>query len=110
MGDGFILMQTAELTLVYFDDILGEYKEEWKRLKGMFTGREDGVEQGLGEEERPVWESIWRFGHNTQFAYGGWAERQRYILTAFFIPPLTGMASVTPMPKKGQKRLDFVRG
>ncbi|GMT01467.1 hypothetical protein PENTCL1PPCAC_23641, partial [Pristionchus entomophagus] len=90
MGDGFILMQTAELMLVYFDDILG---------------KEEGAEQGLGEEDRPVWESIWRFGHNTQFAYGGWAERQRYLILSFFLPPLSGIAPVTEMPKKGHKRI-----
>ncbi|GMR38589.1 hypothetical protein PMAYCL1PPCAC_08784, partial [Pristionchus mayeri] len=90
MGDGFVVMQTADLTLVYFDDILG---------------REEGAEQRVGEEDRPVWESIWRFGQNTQFAYGGWAERQRYAITAFFLPPLAGMAPVTEMPKKGQKRI-----
>lgn len=53
-----------------------------------------------------MWESIWRFGHNTQFAYGGWAERQRCVITAFFFPPLSGMAAVTEMPKNGQKRYE----
>ncbi|GMT28536.1 hypothetical protein PFISCL1PPCAC_19833, partial [Pristionchus fissidentatus] len=90
MGDGFIVMQTAELTLVYFDDILG---------------KEERIEQGVADDDRPVWESIWRFGHNTQFAYGGWAERQRYLITSFFIPPLSGIAPITEMPKKGHNRI-----
>lgn len=35
----------------------------------------------------PIWESVWRFGKNTIFSYGPWADSQRILIQNFFFPP-----------------------
>lgn len=46
-------------------------------------------------ENQPVWESVWRFGKNTVFSYGPWADAQRVLIYDFFFPPAHCTASVT---------------
>ncbi|KJH51746.1 hypothetical protein DICVIV_02057 [Dictyocaulus viviparus] len=70
MGDGFAILQSALLHFYYHQDILGYVTVD---------------EQSLSTQ-RPVWESIWRFDHNTVISYGPWAEHQRTLLYTFFFP------------------------
>ncbi|ETN70268.1 hypothetical protein NECAME_04959, partial [Necator americanus] len=70
MGDGFAILQSALLHFFYHQDILGYVTAD---------------EQSLAAQ-RPIWESIWRFDHNTVISYGPWAEHQRALLYGFFFP------------------------
>ncbi|CAJ0955025.1 unnamed protein product, partial [Mesorhabditis belari] len=92
MGDGFSVVQTAKLEIFYTMDILGI---------------ETADQQSL-HERRPVWESVWRFGQNTVFSYGPWAEAQRFKMYSFFFPPNFQTATVTEMPKRGEPRIRII--
>uniref|UniRef100_A0A1I7W8X8 FSA_C domain-containing protein n=1 Tax=Heterorhabditis bacteriophora TaxID=37862 RepID=A0A1I7W8X8_HETBA len=89
MGDGFAILQTASLHFFYHQDILGYVTDD---------------EQSINSK-RPVWESIWRFGHNTVISYGPWAEYQRALIYAFFFPPDYQTMPTTELPKRSKRRI-----
>uniref|UniRef100_A0A158R1N0 FSA_C domain-containing protein n=1 Tax=Nippostrongylus brasiliensis TaxID=27835 RepID=A0A158R1N0_NIPBR len=63
------------------------------------------VDQQSTTTQRPIWESIWRFDHNTVFSYGPWAEQQRVLLYSFFYPPDYQTRTPDELPKRGQRRI-----
>ncbi|WKY07937.1 hypothetical protein Q1695_007437 [Nippostrongylus brasiliensis] len=89
MGDGFAILQSALLHFFYHQDILGYVT----------------VDQQSTTTQRPIWESIWRFDHNTVFSYGPWAEQQRVLLYSFFYPPDYQTRTPDELPKRGQRRI-----
>ncbi|CAJ0604609.1 unnamed protein product [Cylicocyclus nassatus] len=89
MGDGFALLQSALLHFFYHQDILGYVTVD---------------EQSL-VNQRPVWESILRFDHNTVLSYGPWVESQRALLYSFFFPSDYQTAAVDELPKRGKRRI-----
>ncbi|XGW26571.1 hypothetical protein V3C99_007295 [Haemonchus contortus] len=92
MGDGFAILQSALLHFFYHQDILGYVTVD---------------EQSL-TTQRPIWESIWRFDHNTVVSYGPWADFQRALLYSFFFP--SDYQTVVPdeLPKRGKRRIHIM--
>ncbi|EPB75014.1 hypothetical protein ANCCEY_05883 [Ancylostoma ceylanicum] len=92
MGDGFAILQSALLHFFYHQDILGYVTVD---------------EQSI-ITQRPIWESIWRFDHNTVISYGPWAEHQRALLYGFFFP--SDYQTVVPdeLPKRGKRRIHIM--
>ncbi|KAK6017531.1 hypothetical protein OSTOST_16946, partial [Ostertagia ostertagi] len=92
MGDGFAILQSALLHFFYHQDILGYVTVD---------------EQSL-VSQRPIWESIWRFDHNTVISYGPWAEQQRVLLYSFFFPSDYQTAVPDELPKRGKRRIHIM--
>ncbi|KAK5982618.1 hypothetical protein GCK32_004239 [Trichostrongylus colubriformis] len=92
MGDGFAILQSALLHFFYHQDILGYVTVD---------------EQSL-VTQRPVWESIWRFDHNTVISYGPWAEQQRVLLHSFFFPSDYQTIVADELPKRGKRRIHIM--
>ncbi|KAL6737884.1 hypothetical protein Aduo_011490 [Ancylostoma duodenale] len=92
MGDGFAILQSALLHFFYHQDILGYVT----------------VDEQSTVTQRPIWESIWRFDHNTVISYGPWAEHQRALLYGFFFP--SDYQTVVPdeLPKRGKRRIHIM--
>ncbi|CAI4230279.1 unnamed protein product [Auanema sp. JU1783] len=93
MGDGFAVMQSANLMFYYHQDILGYVTEE---------------QQSASQEDAPVWESIFRFGSNTVMGYGPWVEQQRALIYSFFFPPDYQTAAVSALPTRGSRRINII--
>ncbi|KAJ1353024.1 hypothetical protein KIN20_009564 [Parelaphostrongylus tenuis] len=89
MGDGFAILQSALLHFFYHQDILGYVTVD---------------EQSLATQ-RPIWESILRFDHNTVISYGPWAEHQRVLLYSFFFPSDYQTLVPDELPKRGKRRI-----
>uniref|UniRef100_A0A158R4Y4 FSA_C domain-containing protein n=1 Tax=Syphacia muris TaxID=451379 RepID=A0A158R4Y4_9BILA len=89
MGDGFAILQTARVYFFYNQSILGIVQDEVQSTT----------------ENQPIWESIWRFGKNTVFSYGPWADSQRILIYNFFFPPDHFTSSTTVMPRRGHRRI-----
>jgi hypothetical protein len=90
MGDGFALLQSANIHFFYHQDILGFVSNE---------------QQQTTTTNLPVWETIWRLHKNTIISYGPWADKQRAALYSFFFPSDCGSVAVTEMPMNGQRRI-----
>lgn len=71
MGEGFAILQSASMSFYYHQDILDFVTQP---------------RQSIEKNERPLWESIWRFGPNTVVSYGPWAEFHRALIWKFFFP------------------------
>lgn len=92
MGDGFAILQSALLHFFYHQDILGYVTVDEQSLTA----------------QRPIWESIWRFDHNTVISYGPWAEHQRVLLYSFFFPSDYQTMPVDELPKRGKRRIHIM--
>ncbi|VDM65638.1 unnamed protein product [Strongylus vulgaris] len=92
MGDGFAVLQSALLHFFYHQDILGYVT----------------VDQQSITSQRPVWESIWRFDHNTVISYGPWAEHHRALLYNFFFPSDYQTVMPDELPIRGKRRIHIM--
>ncbi|KAI6241376.1 FSA-C domain-containing protein [Aphelenchoides fujianensis] len=90
MGDGFAILQSANIQFFYLQDILGLVKNERRQTTTTNV---------------PVWESAWRLHKNTIISYGPFADKQRALLYSFFFPSDCSAVAVTEMPAIGERRI-----
>ncbi|KAI6225838.1 FSA-C domain-containing protein [Aphelenchoides besseyi] len=90
MGDGFAILQSANIQFFYLQDILGLVRNE----------RHQTTTTNI-----PVWETTWRLHKNTIISYGPFADKQRDLLYGFFFPSDYAVVPVNEMPKIGERRI-----
>uniref|UniRef100_A0A665TS34 Si:ch211-233a24.2 n=1 Tax=Echeneis naucrates TaxID=173247 RepID=A0A665TS34_ECHNA len=100
MGEGFVVMQSNDVDIYYYQDEPGLVPEE----------QESGEEaEACGEGDKlqdlpPCWGLDIVCGKGTDFNYGPWADRQRDCLWKFFIPADYQAMKVTEVAQPGKPR------
>nr|XP_015825985.2 bridge-like lipid transfer protein family member 1 isoform X4 [Nothobranchius furzeri] len=82
MGEGFVVMQSNDVDIYYYQDEPGLVAEELENEEEAETSSEDDKLQDLP----PCWGLDIVCGKGTDFNYGPWADRQRDCLWKFFLP------------------------
>ncbi|XP_035387615.1 transmembrane protein KIAA1109 homolog isoform X3 [Electrophorus electricus] len=104
MGEGFVVMQSNDVDIYYYQDEPGLVPEELE------NGDTEGCSEGTKLQDLPpCWGLDIVCGKGTDFNYGPWADRQRDSLWKFFLPadyqPMK--VSDVPMPGKARQILAF---
>ncbi|KAK1791549.1 hypothetical protein P4O66_013549, partial [Electrophorus voltai] len=104
MGEGFVVMQSNDVDIYYYQDEPGLVPEELE------NGDMEGCSEGTKLQDLPpCWGLDIVCGKGTDFNYGPWADRQRDSLWKFFLPadyqPMK--VSDVPMPGKARQILAF---
>ncbi|XP_034153444.1 transmembrane protein KIAA1109 homolog isoform X3 [Esox lucius] len=99
MGEGFVVMQSNDVDIYYYQDEPGLVPEE----------QESGDPELCGEGTKlqdlpPCWGLDIVCGKGTDFNYGPWADRQRDCLWKFFLPADYQSMGVTEVAQPGKPR------
>ncbi|KAM9433242.1 bridge-like lipid transfer protein family member 1 isoform 4-T4 [Salvelinus alpinus] len=99
MGEGFVVMQSNDVDIYYYQDEPGLVPEE----------QESGDPELCGEGTKlqdlpPCWGLDIVCGKGTDFNYGPWADRQRDCLWKFFLPADYQSMGVTAVAQPGKPR------
>ncbi|XP_061700535.1 bridge-like lipid transfer protein family member 1 isoform X14 [Syngnathoides biaculeatus] len=100
MGEGFVVMQSNDVDLYYYQDEPGVVPVEQGSGEEAETPSEDDKLQDLP----PCWGLDIVCGKGTDFNYGPWADRQRDCLWKFFLPADYQDMKVTEMALPGKPR------
>ncbi|XP_073775871.1 bridge-like lipid transfer protein family member 1 isoform X49 [Danio rerio] len=99
MGEGFVVMQSNDVDIYYYQDEPGLVPEEL----------ENGDTEACSEDAKlqdlpPCWGLDIVCGKGTDFNYGPWADRQRDSLWKFFLPADYQPMKVSEVPTPGKPR------
>ncbi|XP_056616066.1 bridge-like lipid transfer protein family member 1 isoform X1 [Triplophysa dalaica] len=99
MGEGFVVMQSNDVDIYYYQDEPGLVPEEV----------ENGETEACSEDTKlqdlpPCWGLDIVCGKGTDFNYGPWADRQRDSLWKFFLPADYQSMKVSDVPTPGKPR------
>ncbi|XP_065153130.1 bridge-like lipid transfer protein family member 1 isoform X4 [Paramisgurnus dabryanus] len=99
MGEGFVVMQSNDVDIYYYQDEPGLVPEEL----------ENGETEACSEDTKlqdlpPCWGLDIVCGKGTDFNYGPWADRQRDSLWKFFLPADCQAMKVSEVPTPGKPR------
>ncbi|XP_052469362.1 transmembrane protein KIAA1109 homolog isoform X6 [Carassius gibelio] len=99
MGEGFVVMQSNDVDIYYYQDEAGLVPEE----------QENGDTEACSEDAKlqdlpPCWGLDIVCGKGTDFNYGPWADRQRDSLWKFFLPADCQPMKVSEVATPGKPR------
>ncbi|XP_059373790.1 bridge-like lipid transfer protein family member 1 isoform X2 [Carassius carassius] len=99
MGEGFVVMQSNDVDIYYYQDEAGLVPEE----------QENGDTEACSEDAKlqdlpPCWGLDIVCGKGTDFNYGPWADRQRDSLWKFFLPADCQPMKVSDVATPGKPR------
>ncbi|KAM8915679.1 bridge-like lipid transfer protein family member 1 isoform 6-T6 [Spinachia spinachia] len=100
MGEGFVVMQSNDVDIYYYQDEPGLVPEEQEGGEEAETCSESDKLQDLP----PCWGLDIVCGKGTDFNYGPWADRQRDCLWKFFLPADYQAMKVTEVAQPGKPR------
>uniref|UniRef100_A0A8C7REV6 KIAA1109 n=1 Tax=Oncorhynchus mykiss TaxID=8022 RepID=A0A8C7REV6_ONCMY len=99
MGEGFVVMQSNDVDIYYYQDEPGLVPEEQE------TGDPELCGEGTKLQDLPpCWGLDIVCGKGTDFNYGPWADRQRDCLWKFFLPADYQSMGVTEVAQPGKPR------
>ncbi|XP_076830292.1 bridge-like lipid transfer protein family member 1 isoform X4 [Brachyhypopomus gauderio] len=99
MGEGFVVMQSNDVDIYYYQDEPGLVPEELE------NGDAEGCSEGTKLQDLPpCWGLDIVCGKGTDFNYGPWADRQRDSLWKFFLPADFQPMKVSDVPMPGKPR------
>ncbi|KAL0968995.1 hypothetical protein UPYG_G00220970 [Umbra pygmaea] len=99
MGEGFVVMQSNDVDIYYYQDEAGLVPEEQDIVDPDLCG--EGTKL---QDLPPCWGLDIVCGKGTDFNYGPWADRQRDCLWKFFLPADYQSMSVTEVAQPGRPR------
>ncbi|XP_030626570.1 bridge-like lipid transfer protein family member 1 [Chanos chanos] len=99
MGEGFVVMQSNDVDIYYYQDEPGLVPEESE------NGDADSCSEGTKLQDLPpCWGLDIVCGKGTDFNYGPWADRQRDCLWKFFLPADYQAMKVSDVATPGKPR------
>ncbi|XP_062852110.1 bridge-like lipid transfer protein family member 1 isoform X3 [Trichomycterus rosablanca] len=99
MGEGFVVMQSNDVDIYYYQDEPGLVPEELE------NGDADASSEGTKLQDLPpCWGLDIVCGKGTDFNYGPWADRQRDSLWKFFLPADYQPMKVSDVATPGKPR------
>ncbi|XP_014897189.1 bridge-like lipid transfer protein family member 1 [Poecilia latipinna] len=100
MGEGFVVMQSNDVDIYYYQDEPGLVPVEQDRSEEAEMSSEDDKLQDLP----PCWGLDIVCGKGTDFNYGPWVDRQRDCLWKFFLPADYQAMKVSEVAQPGKAR------
>ncbi|XP_072533895.1 bridge-like lipid transfer protein family member 1 isoform X2 [Salminus brasiliensis] len=99
MGEGFVVMQSNDVDIYYYQDEPGLVPEELE------NGEAEACSEGTKLQDLPpCWGLDIVCGKGTDFNYGPWADRQRDSLWKFFLPADYQPMKMSDVPTPGKPR------